>query len=82
MKVIKTIDQGAGHKIEFGEATWDATRTSIRNRYPTSSGGFSPRSSSEIPIEDIKILVEESIINGYISKADIKDIIKTGLDHL
>lgn len=82
MKVVKTIDLGKGHKIEFGEATWDASDTSIRNRYPTSTGGFSPRSSSEIPIDDIKILVEESIKNGYLSKSDIIDIIKTGLDNI
>ncbi|TRX34971.1 hypothetical protein FNW52_12580 [Flavobacterium sp. ZT3R18] len=82
MKVIKTINLGNGHKIEFGEATWDYKTTSIRNRYPTTNGGFSPRSSSEIPIDDIKLLIEESIKNGYISKKDIIDIIKTGLDHI
>lgn len=82
MNVKKEIDLGSGHKIEFGEATWDNTKVSIRNRYPTSSGGFSPRSSSEIPIEDIKFLIIESIKNGYISKTDIKDVITEGIKAL
>ncbi|MBU2912934.1 hypothetical protein [Reichenbachiella agariperforans] len=82
MNVKKQIDLGGGHKIEFGEATWDNTKVSIRNRYPTSSGGFSPRSSSEIPIEDIKLLIIESIKNGYISKTDIKDVITEGIKAL
>jgi len=71
MKVKKTIELGSGHKIEFGRATWDDKAISIRNRYPTSTGGFSPRSSSEIPIEDIKIMTTESIKNGYLNQADI-----------
>ncbi|MUP40133.1 hypothetical protein [Labilibaculum euxinus] len=71
MKVTKTIELGNGHKIEFGSATWDNKAISIRNRYPTSTGGFSPRSSSEIPIEDIKIMTSESIKNGYLNQADI-----------
>jgi hypothetical protein len=57
MHVKKVIDLGNDHKIEFGAATWDKNSVSVRNRYPTSTGGFSPRSSSEIPIEDVKIIV-------------------------
>lgn len=79
MNVKKEIDLGSGHKIEFGEATWDNTKISVRNRYLTSTGGFSPRSSSEIPIEDIKLLIIESIRNNYINKDDIKDVITEGL---
>ena len=29
----------------------------FRNRYPTSTGGFSPRSSSELPLDDVAELV-------------------------
>ncbi len=82
MNVERTIDLGNGHKIEFGIATWDEDSTSVRNRYPTSTGGFSPRSSSEIPIEDVKIIVIESIRNGYISRNDILDIIEIGITEL
>ena len=82
MNVKKTIDLGSGHKIEFGEATWNNAQTSIRNRYPTSKGGFSPRSSSEIPIEDLKLMIIEAMKNGYISNIDMKDIVKIGIDCL
>lgn len=57
MEVRDTVDLGNGHLIEIGGATWDANSTSIRNRYPTSTGEFSPRSSSEIPLSDIEALV-------------------------
>ncbi len=56
MEVRDRVDLGDGHLIEIGDATWDASQTSIRNRCPTSTGGFSPRSSSEIPIGDIEPL--------------------------
>jgi len=56
MEVRDKVDLGDGHLIEIGDATWDGSHTSIRNRYPTSTGGFSPRSSSEIPIGDIEYL--------------------------
>ena len=56
MEVRDSVDLGDGHLIEIGDATWEESQTSIRNRYPTSTGGFSPRSSSEIPIGDIEPL--------------------------
>jgi|SRR6185312_15229093 len=74
MKVEKRINLGNGHSIEFGKATWNEDSISIRNRYPTSTGGFSPRSSSEIPIEDVKIIVEQSISNGYIDDYQLIEI--------
>jgi hypothetical protein len=55
--VTKTKSPGNGHSIEIGKATWDNTEVSIRNRYPTSTGGFSPRSSSELPLDDVAELV-------------------------
>lgn len=82
MKVNKTIDLGHGHKIEIGLASWDNTKTSIRNRYPTASGGFSPHSSSELPIEDLPILIIEAINNGLINKSDLKNIINTAVKSL
>ena len=82
MKVEKTIDLGNRHKIEFGESTWDEDSLSVRNRYPTSTGGFSPRSSSEIPLNDVKLIVINSIEHGYLSKDDIFEIIESGLNEL
>lgn len=57
MRVRESVDLGNGHLIEIGAATWDENTTSVRNRYPTSTGGFNPRSSSEIPLDDIEYLV-------------------------
>lgn len=82
MKVDKTIELGSGHKIEFGEASWDATKTSIRNRYPTKTGGFSPRSSSEMPLEDLKIIIKETMANGYLSNREMMEIVEAGLKEI
>ena len=71
MDVHDTVDLGEGHLIEFGQATWDAAQTSVRNRYPTSTGGFSPRSSSEIPITDIVPVAVETL------RRDLLDIQQT-----
>ena len=60
MEVLQEVDLGQGHKVEFGNSSWDPASESIRNRYPTASGGFSPHSSSELPIEDLEPLVVEA----------------------
>lgn len=59
MKVTKTKNVATykGHKLEIGRATWNDKETSIRNRYPTKTGGFSPHSSSEIPLADVREIV-------------------------
>jgi hypothetical protein len=82
MKVKKKIELGNGHKIEFGESTWNTHAISVRNRYPNKKGGFSPRSSSEIPIEDVKLIVEESVKNGYISELQMIEIAEICLQKL
>ena len=74
MKVEKTIDLGDGHKLEFGKSTWDKDTKSVRNRYPTANGGFSPRSSSEIPIHDVEIITIQSIENNYLNSDTIVNI--------
>lgn len=61
MIVEEAVDLGEGHQIEFGRATWNEDRRSVRNRYPTASGGFSPHSSSEIPIEDVVPMAIETL---------------------
>ena len=82
MKVEKSIDLGSGHKIEIGSSSWDDSKKSIRNRYPTSTGGFSPRSSSELPVEDISIITLEAINNDLLSKKELKEIITTAITKL
>ncbi|GAH76301.1 unnamed protein product [marine sediment metagenome] len=57
MNVIDSLEIGDGHIIEWGHSTWDPAAVSIRDRYPTATGGFSPHSSSELPIQDLEHLV-------------------------
>lgn len=77
MDVTKSIDLGEGHKIEIEKATWDKTKTqiSIRNRYPTSTGGFSPRSSSELPLGDIKEITAVVAAEDLIAPKDLAEMI-------
>jgi hypothetical protein len=58
MKVEQNINLGNGHSIEIGAATWDSKDRSVRNRYQTASGGFSPHSSSEVPVGDLVPMIE------------------------
>ena len=78
MNVTKTKNVGTGHSIEIGEASWDESQTSIRNRYATSTGGFSPRSSSELPINDVcelvKVISDEDLLDPKILAEMIKSI--------
>lgn len=76
MQVKMTGDLGNGHMIEIGQATWDETKTSVRNRYPTSNGGFSPRSSSEIPMVDIVKIVEFIAENNCLTTNDCARMIE------
>jgi hypothetical protein len=71
MEVRESIDLGDGHLIEIGGATWDTEATSVRNRYPTSTGGFSPRSSSEIPLHDFEPMMV------VIAARDLLDVAST-----
>ena len=67
MNVQDSIPLDERHSIEWGGATWDEADPSIRNRYATASGGFSPRSSSEIPLGDLEHLVVKSAERGHLS---------------
>lgn len=60
MLVHEKIELGVGHSIEFGGATWDGNEASVRNRYLTADGKFSPHSSSELSLDDLTILIVES----------------------
>jgi len=76
MDVQDTVDLGQGHLIEFGRATWNPEDRSVRNRYPTSTGGFSPRSSSEIPLLDLEPLAIETARRDLLSSAAAARIIE------
>lgn len=54
MNVQHSTKAGPNHSIELGESTWNpAGERSIRDRWVTAGGGFSPRSSSEVPIASL-----------------------------
>ncbi len=74
----KQLDQN-GHILELGKATWNDEDTSIRNRYPTKTGGFNPRSSSEIPLHDVIEIVKFVAEEQYFSSRDCIEIVKTML---
>ena len=73
----KTTPRGTkeGYSIEWGLASWNGTGKSVRNRYATATGGFSPRSSSEMPIEDLEHLVVESAGGDWIPVEQIPQMI-------
>lgn len=75
MNVQHQLDLGGGHLVELGDATWDPTARSIRNRYPTSTGGFSPRSSSEVPIDDLVDMAAFAARHDELSAAQCAEII-------
>jgi len=68
MKVTDTVRIDERHSIEFGRATWNDTDLSVRDRWTTSTGGFSPRSSSELPLGSIPDIIIET------AKRDLLDV--------
>ncbi len=58
MEVEHVRDLGEGHQIELGRSTWSEDDRSVRDRWPTKTGGFSPRSSSEGPISSLVAMLE------------------------
>ena len=82
MKVEYQNNCGGGHSIELGKATWDDKSRSVRNRYETPNGGFSPHSSSEIPIDDVVDIVEFAAKYDELSAAQCAHIIKALADSI
>jgi hypothetical protein len=76
LKVQYQTNLGNGHSVELGQGTWDSAARSIRNRYETANGGFSPRSSSEIPIDDIVDMVKFVSKYDELSAAQCAEIIQ------
>jgi hypothetical protein len=59
MNVQHVLHLGGGHSIEIGGATWDQTVRSIRDRYDDPiTGHFNPHSSSELPMDDLEVLIK------------------------
>ena len=76
MNVQQTLDLGEGHLIEIGQSTWDPENArSIRDRWPTSTGGFSPHSSSEVPIASLLPMLTFAAEHDELSTAECAEII-------
>jgi hypothetical protein len=75
MNVQQQLNLGGGHVIEIGEATWDPSHHSIRNRYPTATGGFRPHSSSEVPMCDLAPMVTFAAQHDQLSASECAEII-------
>jgi hypothetical protein len=82
MQVEREVPVGDGHTIEFGRATWDEESSSVRNRYLTATGGFSPHSSSEMPIKDVVYIAVETLRMDLLSQVDTLQIIQAAIDSL
>ena len=76
MDVQYTLDLGDGHLIEIGESTWNPRARSIRDRWPTSTGGFSPRSSSEVPMSSLLPMLTFAAQHDELSTAECAEIIE------
>jgi hypothetical protein len=53
-----TLTLYPGHTIEVGSSSWDDDETSIRCRYDLPNGRFSPHQSSELPLHDLRPMLE------------------------
>ena len=83
MRVIRRYPTNQqGRVFEFGEATWNPRQMSVRNRYPTRNGGFSPRSSSELPIGDLRRIIEAVAQEDILEPEDIAAMISALSDSL
>lgn len=78
MKVKESTLKSDGHSIEWGNPTWDEANDadkSIRNRYDTPAGKFNKSASGEIPWEDFKMMIKESIHRGQLNNSEIGEIL-------
>jgi len=76
----KSFPNHHNYSIEWGYATWSKDEPvadkdfSIRNRYEKEDGGFNVRGSSEVPWEDFKQMIQESITEDQFSNQELKNI--------
>ena len=89
MKVSETIDfdNNKKAKIQFaevakgGNSSWGEkegySANSIRLSWYNENGKFDPYSSSEVPIDALKVLLQEVVKRDMYSKSDLADMIGT-----
>ena len=76
MNVNDRLVNNEAHSIEWGDATWDEDDFSIRNRYDNvETGRFNKAGSSEVPWEDFNLMVNQSIVRGHFTNAQISEIL-------
>jgi hypothetical protein len=83
MRVTETFPHPylENHKIQIGVSTWtennpvDEQSESIRRAVYNADGIFSPHGSSEIPIEDMTLLIRTCIQKDKISPEEMADIL-------
>lgn len=69
------------HEIQIGVSTWTENNPlneqteSIRRAVFNEDGKFSPHGSSEIPIEDMTLLIRACIQRDRISRQEMSDIL-------
>ena len=76
MKVKENTKPLNGHSIEWGDATWNDSEKSIRNRYDNvTTGKFNKSGSGEIPWEDFKLMIKESIKRDKFNNQELGEIL-------
>ena len=72
-----------GHSIEWGNSTWNSNEKSVRNRYDnTTTGKFNKSGSGEIPWEDFKQMIKESIKKNEFDNSELSEILNEISDKL
>jgi hypothetical protein len=72
-----TNNANSDHSIEWGNSTWNSADISIRNRYDNSATGkFNKSGSSEVPWEDFKLMISQSIERKHFSNKELGDILR------
>lgn len=83
MKVTESFPHPSlnNHKVQIGVSTWTENKPveeqseSIRRAVYNAEGKFSPHGSSEIPIEDMPMLIRSCIQRDKISRQELTYIL-------
>jgi hypothetical protein len=65
-----------GHSIEVGGSSWDGRETSICSRYDNDDGTSNPHCSSELPLDDLRPIMEVAAQNDLLDSATCAAIIE------
>ncbi|RKE77846.1 hypothetical protein [Chryseobacterium sp. AG363] len=77
MKVTDKFQDTSNHSIEWGNATFNINQISIRNRYDNiQTGKFNKAGSGEIPWNDFKLMIKQSILKKKLTNSELAEILK------